>query len=310
MKRYSTIAAVAFLLVAFVLSGAVRLYQYNTSKAEVYGDAVERAVGPLRLERQTMEEELAELEKKLERQTLGNGVGVLLFLEQPGELMTQAVPILRKEKLPAMLGLSDDQFPGAPGCITPEQFRALRREGWGLCLCWDGQTPLGDYCARMGARLAELGESLPTVMRIAPESFRANLREELERLGFSILVVHGEEESTLVNRTDDAPLWELNAIPWNRIGIKSCVDQAVDEGGAFVMEMDFQKGERGFDGEIFGFMCEFFAQEEHWSVLEATAARTLRKSLKPEEGLAAKVEWYRNEIAQINREIDAIYQNN
>lgn len=310
MKHQNTILLALAALLAVGLSIAVWVYRYDLSRRDVVGNAVDGAVRPLRMEREEMEARLEDIQSRLDAQTLGEGVNILIFTELDPILYEEIFPSLRKLGVPAVLALSDTQFPGEPGLITAEQAAEMVESGWTVCIQWDDWSDPEEYFGGLRVRLDRLGLEWPDTVYITVDRYRGELDPVLEAQGFTILVAHGEENWPALTREDKYPLWHLVSRPWNIQGIREQVGRAADFGGVMAMNVDFSGLSTKYDPELFLPMCRYLADMKNFTMMTPGEARAYRREVPDSEALVAELEWAEGELEEINKEIGMIYQEN
>lgn len=308
MKR--DIGLIIFLLIAIGLAFALNVQDFNLSKEAVYGTAVDDAVRPLRVERQALEDHKRELKAQLDSKATGMGVNIMVFTELRKDIYTDAYPKLKERSFPAVLAFSPEEHPDGEECLTAEEYLTMKADGWTSCLYWDGRGDLKEYLAETDPLFEAVGEERPTVIYFQQGQYKRDFDEELLKEGFSIVIEHGEEENPIIQRSDEQELWRVTSLSWNRAGIKSYVKKIAEVGGVFSMHVDFSEQRSGYISDTFHNMCDYMSVYTNQTLMSPTDAREYRGNLVIDPSLSSEIEWCEKEIAEINREIRAIYENN
>lgn len=308
MKR--DLGLILFLVLAIGLTLTLNRQDISFSRESVYGSAVDDAVRPLRLERQELEEHKKDLQKQLDSKAAGMGVNVMVFTELREDVCTDAFPKLKKYGYSAVLAFSPEEHPDGESCLSGKDYRALKEAGWTSCLYWDGRGDFEEYLAETDPLFAAVGEERPSVIYFQPGQYRRDFDEELLKAGFTIAIVHGEEETPIIQRSDERDLWRVNSMSWNRVGIKAYVKKIANIGGVFAMHIDFSEQRSGYRSDTFQNMCDYMNLYPNQTLMSPTDARSYRGTLVIDASISAEIEWCDKEIAEINREIREIYEKN
>lgn len=311
MKMSKSTGFFIFLVVCIALSLMIRKYEYNLSKQTVYGDAVEQTVSHLRVERQKLETEQKAIIKEQTQEKLGKGVATFVFTELSPQIYEDAYLEMQKHGYTGVLALSDTQFPGKENCLSLEQFHELIDAGWSVCIQWDAFGELDEYLSLMRQEFTSMGEELPDIIYFTPDRYQDKYDEALKQAGFTIVVHHGEGHYSLITRSDETSLWHVAAVSWNRSGIKGFLDKVARYGGAMSMNVDFGDRRSGYKKDIFKNMCDYMATlDQRLLVKDYHGSREYRQFIGVDMALQSEIDWYQNEIDEINKEIESIYKNN
>lgn len=311
MKLSKSNGFLLFLVICIGLSILLDQHDYSLSKKSVYGDAIDQAARPLRVERRRLEDEQKTLMQEQTQQRLGKGVITFVFTELSSKLYEKAFPVMDKNEYVGVLALSDQQFPGKEGCISIKEYQDLLDHGWKTCIYWDAWTDFDTYMSDMKEQMKELGKDLPKIIYFAPDRYKDEYDKELEEYGFQIVVHHGEGEYSLITRADESKIWHIAALSWNRSGIKAYINKVAQYGGALSLAVDFGDKRSGYDKEIFSNMCSYMQSlKERLIVTDYQESRSYRSSIGINMAIQSEIDWYQNEIDEINREIEQIYKKN
>lgn len=310
MRNQNYIVLMLFLLATFGLTTSLKGYKYDSTRENAYANAVDRAAASLRVERQKLELEKKELQKRYDRELQGPGINMIVFTELDEKLYTEVYPMMEEWGFHGVLALSDTQFPGKEGCITKDNYQEMREKGWSACIQWDTHIEWQEYIKEMEKLLKNIGEELPKTIYFQKNTYSDTRDPELEKAGFEIVVIHGEGGYPLINRSEETGLWHINSLSWNRTGIRAYVAKIASIGGAFAMNVDFGEKRSGYDAAVFNNMCAYMEALDNYQIQDFETARKTRSEIRVNEDLRREIEWYEGEISQINSEIQYIYEKN
>lgn len=120
-------------LAGLLCVGILHSRREEQARAEAL-NAINKQLGPLRSRKLKLEAELETLEKEPVEQLGGMATLSLLVTDLSGDFAEQIIPDLQDAGVPAVMAVSQTQFPGNAGCITLEEFQERLDAGWDYCL--------------------------------------------------------------------------------------------------------------------------------------------------------------------------------
>lgn len=197
-------------------------------------EEINEQLEPLRVRKQELEAELAGL--KLENDELMGGMATLsvLVTDLDSGFVAQIAPMLQAAGIPAVVALSQEQFPGNEGLITVAEFRQLLESGWDYCAAWDGSVDFAVWYSGMAQQLEEIGLAMSEVLYCAERSYITDLDEAAQARGFST-IVHSGEKNLPIEDTAYGSLWKPGSIWWNTPGVRDYLEQVIEKHGNTVL---------------------------------------------------------------------------
>lgn len=289
-------------LVGLLGFGILQSMREDQAKALALEEINER-LEPLRSRKLELEAELAGLKRENDEQMGGMATLSLLVTDLSGDFVAQIAPLLETAEVPAVMVLSQEQFPGNEGLITVEEFRQLLENGWDYCTAWDGSIDFSEWYINMAQRLKELGFAMPESLYCAERSYTADLEKAAQVQGITTLVHSGEKNLPIVDTEHGTP-WRLGSIRWIASGGRNCLEQAIEKHGSMVFvidQMDFYESE-------FKAMLNLV---KRYQGEETLMAGTLAEAGTYREEVIAQQEKMQNEayearVRELNEEIEAV----
>lgn len=299
------------ILTAAVLAGGLYLSEKQDRELARQSEALAEKAEPLIWEQRERKQELEALEEQLQRQEYGLGSVVIVFTELREEIYTEAYPVLREAGYPAVLAVTDREYPGAEGCISPEQYEELRSAGWEACVRWDGEQPLEGCMEQLREIFAGLQTAVPEAVYISDGGYTASCDTQIREAGFRTVIHHGEDGRAIITLGYEEELWHAGAMPWNQNGVKTMISSAASGGGNLILTVDFQEGPALFEADKFPRLCEHLKRcGENLFVTELSGALDYRREVADSGAVLALVEARQRlleEIEELEQEIAAIY---
>lgn len=142
----------------------------------------------------------------------------------------------QKQEIPCVLALSDTQFPGAPSCITLEEFEEMMNAGWSCCIAWDGQAELKEYVKSMKQKLREIGLEMPKALYFADGACTSDTTKLAYWLGFDTVIHHGELSNILLSDTPrTGRVWMVGTMDWAEPGAISMISNVISRNTCIVL---------------------------------------------------------------------------
>ena len=309
MKKILLLAGI--ILSAVFLAGGLYLLEKQDRELARQSEALAEKAEPLVWEQRERKQELDVLEEQLQRQEYGLGSVVIIFTELREEIYTEAYPVLQEAGYPAVLAVTDREYPGGEGCIRPEQYEELRSAGWETCVRWDGEQPLEGYMEQLREIFAGLQTAVPEAIYISDGRYTASCDTLVREAGFRTVIHHGEDGRGIITLGYEEEMWHAGAMPWNQNGVKTTISSAASGGGNLILTVDFQEGSALFEADKFPRLCEYLKQcGENLFVTDLEGALEYRREVADsgvDLELVAARQRLLEEIEELEREIAAIY---
>ena len=309
------LAIVLSLVLAVCLGIALwQLDRQEQARQELY-QALELQTRPLRLQRNSLERELQNLEKDDYALSQVHATEEILVVELDAALYEQMFPVMQQAGVCGVLALSQTEFFDLPGKITRAQFDELLDAGWSYCLSWDGSAELAPWLDEMIDLLDQEGLYMPSAVYCAPNCYSTDLDPILAQYQVDVVIHHGEESLPLMVSKAEEGIWRLGAKVWNYGGVKIDLENLVSRNGNLVFTVSFDASRNDtWSKSSFQSMLEFissYVASDRLMVTDFQTARTYH-TLSDEDGGTLDLEQRRAELqAQIDaleEQINAIYE--
>lgn len=272
-KRIAIIAGI--ILVGITALFGWREYRIQQKNAE-RGEVMEKALRPLRVEEQSIQEELVEAERTYLKAKEGFGTISIIFTELDELVYTEIYTMMREYGFPGMLMLSETQFPGMEGCISLEQFNELIQGGWTTCIQWRADTDPEVWLPALQEKMEAAGIAQSRVMYFPEGTYSSNLDEQLTAMGFQIAVIHCEEDRPLVLSAEESSIWHPGAMGFQGNAPKYWMREAVENRGNLIYTVGFERQDEIYDSGIFASMLSSFQSNTEQGVLGVMGAEEAR----------------------------------
>lgn len=265
---------------------------------------------PLHVKKQEIQQKLWRLETDYSRQMSPMGTAVILFTSPDEAVYAECYPVMREHGYSGVVALSASRFPGEEGCMSQEQLAELLQVGWNYCVVWD--SPLELTAERFQSAGMELGEAV----YFPDGSYDIQHDDELQKMGFSVAVHHGEESGEILTLETEEGIWHPGAVGLRGDRAKYWLREAVSQKGNIVFAIGFEVQEELYDERKFLNMIEnldHYRSENSILVTNFSGARSLRgeadlKKVSLEPEYLKEREELEEQLRQINKEIDDIYK--
>lgn len=200
-------------------------------------EEINQKLGDLRSQKIELETKLAGLKKENDDQSSGMATFSLMVTDLSAEFMGQLLPAVEAAELPAVMALSQEQFPGERGLVTLEVFQQRLEAGWDYCVAWNGQEDYDSWYADMAQRLEGIGLAMPDVLYCAEFSYTEDVEAAAVAKGVATIVHSGEKNLPIID-TEFASPWKMGAVRWIASGARNSLEQAVEKHGNMVFTVD------------------------------------------------------------------------
>lgn len=306
------IKKVLLALLCIVMAGALMMALRWSRQEEQARSAelreVKQQMSELYSRQRELQDELDSLEEDVDTQMAGMATLSLLLTSLNSSFFGEAAPALREAEIPAVMVLSQEQYPGARDCIELEEFQQYIEDGWDYCVSWDGSMEFDEWYDDMSGRLEELELTMPRAIYCTNGSYSSELEQSARTRGFNTIVHSGEAGLSLVE-TEVGVLWRPGSISWLSSGVKSRLDQTIGIYGSIVFVIG-EEPDGSFQNDQFSSMLRTIGTcQEDETLLAATLAdaRSYRAEVDSER------ENYRDQTYLVRRqeleqEIEALKQ--
>lgn len=333
---------VVIITTAIFILGIGGFLVYSSIQQQIEEDrlaAVRDASEALEFEKSELTRELNNLERKL-LSSLPTGSTLTLVVLSPGErLYTDLFPLFnatnteycdstRDMPLAGVLCLSPGQMPGDEGYITRRQFNEIMEAGWstGLYIDSANATKLREYLDTMSTLLYESAIDMPTSAYFTKKSYSTGYDALLKEYGITSIYHHEEEGLPVIGQNLATDIWRCGAIDWNTKNIApAMLASLTTTSGNAAFAFDFKESDPYTcflaDPLAYGAVDRMFDKIRN-AVLDGSInvgdldfGRTkydefVKNYTEELPMLEAKKAELRARIAEIDRQLIAIYENN
>lgn len=301
-------------LLCILLAGVLGVFMLKSRQEDAMSAAVleqiNQQLSPLRTRKLEIEAEIDRLEKESDKLERGMATVSLLITDLGSSFMEQvALPLLRTD-IPAMMLLSQNQFPDSPGCIALADFQTRIEDGWDYCVAWDGSQDFDGWYEDMSKRLADTGLTMPQTLYYEGDVYTEEISQNVQARGFNTIVRTSEEELANIAAEEGTP-WGVNPVKWIASGAKRYLEQVVGSRGsvAFVIDQfDFDESEfTAMLGQL-----NQYQRNESLLVANLPEAREYRLKVSAQhdgaqnDTNAVKIQELEAELEDVNRQIQEL----
>lgn len=253
-------------VVTLVLVVGLGIFLWNVNKEEQEQtqkyEELDDARRPLLVKKQEIEQKLVDLDKSYEAGKLPKGTTQVIFTGLEADVYNICYPIMKEFEYTGTLAISLTQLPGMEGLMTVEQFQQLINEGWDICIKWDAGTPVKNWWPELQKQVKQLGLETGSVVYFTTGTYTGSLDAELQKMGFSIVVHHGEESGSLIQLNDEEGIWHLGAVGLMGEKPKLRLTEAVAQKGNITYLVGFELEDERYDERSFRSMLSYFESYE------------------------------------------------
>lgn len=249
-------------LITLVLLIGLVVFLWNANKeekrqAQEYEQTAD-ARRPLMVKKQKIEQQIADLDKNYEASKHPKGTTQVIFTGLEADVYNVCYPIMKEHEYTGTLAVSLTQLPGMDGLMTVDQFQQLVSEGWDVCIKWDTTVPADDWWPELVNQLKQLGMEQTPIAYFTTGTYTNKLDEQLQEMGFSIVIHHGEESGTLIQMTDEEGLWHIGAVGLMGEKPKLRLTEAIAQKGNITYLVGFELEDEKYDERSFRSMLGYF----------------------------------------------------
>ena len=260
---------------------------------------------PLLVEKQDLEQQIVDLEKSYESNKMPKGTTQVIFTGLEADVYNICYPIMKELEYTGTLAVSMQQLPGMEGLMTVEQFQELIKEGWKICIKWDNENSANKWWPELQKRLKEFGFENCPIVYFTTGMYTGSLDAQLQQMGFSIVVHHGEETTSLLQLNDEEGIWHLGAVGLMGEKPKLRLTEAIAQKANITYLVGFELEDERYDERSFRSMLGYFETYEKNLELIVTDAESARQHYR-ERTLVyeqAKEEAYKEERAALEEKL-------
>lgn len=221
-------------------------------------EKIDDARRPLLVKKHEIEQKLVNLEKEFEANKLPKGTTQVIFTGLEVDVYNICYPIMKEFEYTGTLAISMTQLPGMEGLMTVEQFKQLVSEGWKVCIKWDAGTPVRNWWPDLQKKVSELGLEPCSVVYFTTGTYNGSLDAQLQQMGFSIVVHHGEGRDSLIQLNDEEGLWHLGSVGLMGEKPKLRLTEAIAQKGNITYLVGFELEDERYDERSFRSMLSYF----------------------------------------------------
>lgn len=302
VKKVVTIATCVLVVVLGIfLWNVQREEQKQTQKVEELDDAKR----PLSVKKNEIEQKMADLDNDYETGKMPKATAQVVFTDLKEDIYQICYPIMKEFGYAGILALTWNQLPGGEGLLTVEQFQQLLSEGWSVCVKWDTKTPVKEWWPKLQEQLKKLGMKESTVVYFENGDYKGSLDGQLQEMGFSIVIHHGEERDSLIQSNDEEGIWHLGAVGFMGEKPKLRLTEAVAQKGNITYLVGFELEEERYDERSFRSMMSYFDTYEANLELIVSDMETARQHYRDRlvSYEQAREETYKQERAALEAEL-------
>lgn len=273
-KKTISVVTLILVVVLGIFLWSVNRQESEQTKKYAQMDEVRR---PLLVKKREIEQQIADLEKEYEADRAPKGTTQLLFTGLEADVYNICYPIMKEYEYTGTLALSLTQLPGMEGRMSVEQFQELMDEGWDICIKWDAEAPVNNWWPNLQRQIRQLGLETGSVVYFTTGTYTKTLDAQLQKMGFSVVVHHGEESASLVQLNDEEGIWHLGAVGMMGEGPQQRLTEAISKKGNITYLIGFELEDERYDERSFHLMMGYFDAYEANQELIVTDTETARE---------------------------------
>ena len=249
-------------IVLAIAVGALLWSAYREEQKEVTNhEEIQKKSRPLMVKKQELEQKIVDLDKQYEAQRAPKATTQVIFTGLEADVYNLCYPIMKAYEYTGILALSLTQLPGMEGLMTIEQFQELINEGWTICIKWDATQPVRSWWPTLQKQVKQLGLETGSVVYFTTGAYTKQLDSQIQTMGFSIVVHHGEEHDSLIQLADLGSVGLMGEKPKLRL------TDAITQRGNITYLVGFQLNDEKYNERAFRSMLSCFESYENTSEL-------------------------------------------
>lgn len=299
-------------VVTAILLAGLLVFLWNENKEEQKEvekyEEMDDARRPLLVKKQEIEQQIVDLEKSYEANKIPKGTTQVIFTGLEADVYNICYPIMKEFEYTGTLAISMQQLPGMEGLMTMEQFEKLLKEGWKICIKWDSTTPVNKWWPQLQKKVKQLGLEMASTVYFTTGTYTGSLDSQIQKMGFSIVVHHGEESGSLIQLNDEEGLWHLGAVGLMGEKPKLRLTESIAQKGNITYLVGFELEDERYDERSFRSMLSYFDTYETNLELLVTDMEGARQHYRERTIVyeQAKEETYKLERAALEDALDKV----
>ena len=302
---------IVMLITCILFIGLVVFLQKEGKEEErilIEAEKTDDAKRPLLVKKQKLIQQIEDLEGKYQVDKAIKATTQVVFTDLKEEVYSVCYPILKEYDYTGTMVLSLSQLPGMEGLMAIDQFKHLVAEGWDICIKWDSQADVKTWWPQLQEKLKDLGVEAATIVYFTAGTYSKDLDEQLQKMGFSIVVHHGEEETPLIQTADEEGIWHLGAVGLMGEKPKLRLTEAIAQKGNVTYLVGFELEDEKYDERAFRSMLGYFHTYEtnmELDILNMEEAREYSRNRYNADGQVID-EAYQKERAALEEQLKAL----
>ncbi len=312
MKDIIVTAITVFLAVVLIV--LLNAETVKTDKLQKMHSEMEVKTNAYSLQKKELEDELEALrEVKVEKET-GKTSMMFVFTETDDTLFNEIVPKLNDMGVPATICITKGNLPNISQDegLSLYEVNYLLNIGWQTAMYWDGTEEIDMWYLDTTRLMSEVGVEIPRVLCIDSASYDASLNTIFENLGFEHVIIMLNSSDTSID-TEAENINLINARPWYTTASADQLSSLKTDNSQFAFLVGVKGEELAYESSQFDAMLKR-AAGQHDKLVITTPDGALEQIIENQVEYERSLEEYNNnikrienEIAEINKKIDSIY---
>lgn len=271
--------------------------------------------GKLASHASALKRQISQAKKKYNQDIQSVGTVTLLFQDFGEQFIAELLPAMEAVNFVGTLAFTGEKHPGAEGCLTPEEWNALREKGWTCCLYWDGATPLDPWLEETSAALLNKGFPAMDTLCFGEGLYQEEHLPALQRFGIKNVIHVPESKAAFASGLAENEVWKIGAAPWCLENAKALVNELTSAGTCLVLTVQNQEFRLSSDYIlIFRSMMDVLGgwhKNETLAVMNIPEARDFRLGVQQRQAaleieLTQTLEDLQTQLDDITRQMDAL----
>ena len=210
-KRICIVLIIILTALLCVLFFIARKNNVSDHSIETYNSQI----SVLENEKHLLQDEYSKLDAQYNDFIVGKGT-VNLFFTDLNSLITENVfPLFNKYGFCGQVMLNKEQYPGAPNCMSREEFDSLLIAGWEYVLEYKGNENFTRWLEYMDSMVKEMNfSSISSTIYFNEGTYSPEYDDIAMQHGYNILVHHGENGDPVITQgvANKNTAWKVGAI--------------------------------------------------------------------------------------------------
>lgn len=310
---------IIIIITVIMLAGAGCIfYKYERDQLALKNHYEELAaqIEPMNRELRNLKSELLQLENDEKDATKVAASAQFLFETPLPEVYTEAAQMLKERDFFAMIGVSEDFFPGNDAMMSIAQCEELLDLEWELCLVWDGQTPIAQWLDQMNLILSQSGltTGVEDMAVYFPDHTWASDADQIVKDYGCAGVIEEKDSGSVITKDPGDDVWHVGAFGWSGSGGSELLSKVISGGGNLIYSVDWSDHNVSFSTEQFDTMLTYmdeYCRQDKLSVMPLDDAvtsliNTQEEARRRQEDYEQKKQELEQSIKEKQEEIDAV----